>query len=269
MKPKIAIMGCGWLGFPLAVSLVNKGNSVIGTTTSENKLIQLDAVGINSKLWSFSENTMKESLSFLNDIDVLVLNIPPKEKGAAIQYSTEIVKVCSHLSKSANVIFVSTTSVYPDAIEIAKEDYQWKESDLGKETVLAEIKLKEVLGARLTILRLAGLIGENRHPIKRLAGQIDIPNGKSPINLIHQKDAIGLIKLIIEQNFWGEIVNGCYPFHPTREKYYQDAAAFFHLDYPKFAENKEINKMISSEKSEKKLMYVYKFSVGNFDFHLK
>ena len=43
---KISILGCGWLGFPLAKSLVEKGFSVKGSTTSENKLSILSTAGI-------------------------------------------------------------------------------------------------------------------------------------------------------------------------------------------------------------------------------
>ena len=265
MKLKIAIVGCGWLGLPLAISLLKKGNTVIGTTTSQQKLPQLDEVGVVSKLWSFSQNMEEASLSFLEGIDVLVLNIPPREKGSSFQYSQEIMKVCSTLSQRTKVIFISTTSVYPDTLEIATEEYQFAESDLLKETVMAEVKCRKILGERLTILRLAGLIGENRHPIKSLAGREGVQYGNSPINLIHQKDAIGLIEQIINKNFWGEVLNGCYPIHPTKEKYYQNAANFFHLPAPKFLQNTEIRKIVSSDKSQRALSYEFLYSVGDFN----
>jgi 3-hydroxyisobutyrate dehydrogenase-like beta-hydroxyacid dehydrogenase len=34
---QISILGCGWLGFPLAISLVQKGYVVKGSTTSLEK----------------------------------------------------------------------------------------------------------------------------------------------------------------------------------------------------------------------------------------
>ena len=265
MKSKIAIVGCGWLGLSLAISLLKKGNTIIGTTTSAQKLPQLDEVGIVSKLWSFSQDINEDSLSFLDDIDILVLNIPPREKGSSFQYSQEIMKVCATLSQRTKVIFISTTSVYPDSLEIATEEYQFAESDLLKETVMAEVKSRKILGERLTILRLAGLIGENRHPIKTLAGREDVQHGNSPVNLIHQKDAIGLIEQIINKNCWGEVLNGCYPMHPTKEKYYKNAAIFFHLPTPKFLQNREIKKIVSSDKSQRLLSYEYIYSVDDFN----
>lgn len=265
MKSKIAIVGCGWLGLPLAISLLKKGNTIIGTTTSPQKLPQLDEVGIVSKLWSFSQDINEDSLSFLEDIDILVLNIPPREKGSSCQYSQEIMKVCATLLQRTKVIFISTTSVYSDSLEIATEEYQFTETDLLKETVLAEVNCRKILGERLTILRLAGLIGESRHPIKTLAGREDVQHGNSAINLIHQKDAIGLIESIINKNCWGEIVNGCYPAHPTKETYYQKAANFFQLPGPKFLQNREIKKIVSSDKSQRILSYEYIYSVDDFN----
>jgi Trk K+ transport system NAD-binding subunit len=43
---KIAILGCGWLGFPLGKNLVAKGHQVVGSVTSEAKTIPLSEAGI-------------------------------------------------------------------------------------------------------------------------------------------------------------------------------------------------------------------------------
>ena len=47
MTKNIGILGCGWLGLPLAKKLIEKGYSVNGTTTSSNKLKVLQNAGIN------------------------------------------------------------------------------------------------------------------------------------------------------------------------------------------------------------------------------
>ena len=46
-RKKIAILGCGWLGLPLATSLLSKGYEVKGSTTSESKLDVLKNAGIS------------------------------------------------------------------------------------------------------------------------------------------------------------------------------------------------------------------------------
>jgi 3-hydroxyisobutyrate dehydrogenase-like beta-hydroxyacid dehydrogenase len=45
---KISILGCGWLGLPLAKAIVENGFSVKGSTTSTDKLTALENAGINS-----------------------------------------------------------------------------------------------------------------------------------------------------------------------------------------------------------------------------
>ncbi|WP_321539617.1 NAD(P)-binding domain-containing protein [Flavobacterium piscinae] len=43
---QISILGCGWLGMPLAKHLLQKGYSIKGSTTTETKLELLQNEGI-------------------------------------------------------------------------------------------------------------------------------------------------------------------------------------------------------------------------------
>ena len=44
---QISILGCGWLGFPLAQQLMCQGFQIKGATTSESKLSVLQNAGIS------------------------------------------------------------------------------------------------------------------------------------------------------------------------------------------------------------------------------
>ncbi|MEO0901041.1 MAG: NAD(P)-binding domain-containing protein, partial [Bacteroidota bacterium] len=46
MNKSIGVLGCGWLGFPLAQKLVEQGYEVHGSTTSPEKLNLLQSKGI-------------------------------------------------------------------------------------------------------------------------------------------------------------------------------------------------------------------------------
>ena len=256
-SPKIAIVGCGWVGLPLAISFIKNSIQVIGTTTSIEKVEVLNNLGIEGYNWSLSNFSSDENLFFLRNVDVLILNIPPGKSGDSISYSNALLDFCKFLPNHTKVVFISSTSVYPDSLKDASEDYVWSSEDLVKETVQAEIVLTEFLKSRLTILRFAGLIGPNRHPVSSLSKKINIPNGNSPINLIHLEDCIGLIKKIIEEEFWGEIVNGCFPIHVSREVYYSRTAEYFGLQVPHFLFNPIVSKTVSSKKSIEKLNYSY------------
>ncbi len=52
---QISILGCGWLGVPLAESLIKKGFSIKGSTTSEEKIEILTKKGIEAFLISIRQ----------------------------------------------------------------------------------------------------------------------------------------------------------------------------------------------------------------------
>ncbi len=257
----VAVVGCGWLGQPLAVSLLKKKYKVFGTTTSIEKIPDLKKLGIFSFLLDFNKPFINQELTFLNQVDILVLNIPPSKIKGDSSYSEILLEFVKSFPNTIKVIFTSTTSVYPDTIEKADELYQFTEDDLKKETVQAEIKLRDYLKDRLTTLRLAGLIGLSRHPVTFLAGKKNIPNGNAPINLVHLEDVVGIIEKIISDNFWGEIINACYPFHQIKSEYYIEKSTKFDLVPPAFLNQGEKFKIVSGLKSEKVLNYKYIASI--------
>ena len=78
MKQKISIIGCGWLGFPLAKALIDKGYSVKGSTTSEAKLSKLKAANIDDFLIQLTaEGMVGDNKDFLADSHTIIINIPP------------------------------------------------------------------------------------------------------------------------------------------------------------------------------------------------
>jgi nucleoside-diphosphate-sugar epimerase len=253
----IAVIGCGWLGLPLAVSLVKNNYTVFGTTTSINKIPYLKELGISSFILDLSKPIQINQVEFLNKIDLVIINIPPSKLKGDKSYSDSLLELVKLIQTSTKIILISTTGVYPDEVQLADESYKFKSEDLEKETVQAEVKLIDYLTNRLTIIRLAGLLGEDRHPVKFLAGRKDIPNGNAPINLIHQNDAIGIINKVIDENYWGEIINGCYPSHPVKSQYYTDKAILLDLEPPLFLNQGEECKKVSEIKSIKELKYSY------------
>ena len=76
---RIGIIGCGWLGLPLAKTLILNNYKVKGSTTTKNKLEILKKEGIEPYLIEITENSISASInSFLNELDILIINIPPK-----------------------------------------------------------------------------------------------------------------------------------------------------------------------------------------------
>jgi len=268
---QISILGCGWLGLPLAKSLIAKRRSVNGSTTSENKLQILKDAGINPFLVTLESESISETvIPFLAKSEILIIDIPPKLRATNSDTSDSQRKVFVEKIKTLipfieqssvkKVLFVSSTSVYGDENDlITEETIPNPETESGKQLLLAEALLQKNENFETTILRFGGLIGEDRHPVKFLAGKENLENPDAPVNLIHQNDCINIIEEIIYQSKWNEVFNAVAPFHATREEYYTQKAKEQGLVLPKFSvEKSNIKKIVSSEKIENVLGYNFK-----------
>lgn len=262
---QISILGCGWLGLPLAKVLLENGFSVKGSTTSIEKLSVLQNSGIQPYLIALSENETTGNLSdFIENSKILIIDVPPKLRGSATEnFVSKIKNVIPFIEKSTieNVLFISSTSVYGDtstALSVTEETEALPETESGKQLVQTEQLLQNNPNFKTTILRFGGLIGDDRHPIKFLAGRKNIENPNAPINLIHQDDCIGIVQKIIALNSWNEIFNAVTPFHPSRKEYYTQKAVDLNLALPEFnVENSSFGKTISSSKIENLLKYSF------------
>ena len=260
---KISILGCGWLGLPLAKALVSKEFSVNGSTTSEDKLALLKNAGIEPFLIALSENKTTGNLTdFLENSEILIIDVPPKLRGSETEnFVSKIRNVIPFIEKSAvrKVLFISSTSVYNDEDPFVTEETILKpDTEGGKQLLVTERLLLSNRIFKTTILRFGGLIGEDRHPIKFLAGRENLDNPDAPINLIHQQDCVGIILKIIENNVWNETFNAVAPSHPSRELYYTKKALELDLALPKFDhKNPSIGKTILSTKIETVLNYTF------------
>lgn len=264
---QISILGCGWLGLPLAKALLENGFAVNGSTTSVEKLSILENSGIQAFQIELSEAKIQGKVdSFLENSKILIIDIPPKLRGnSGDDFVSKIRNLIPFIEKSAveNVIFISSTSVYgEDNLIVTEETELNPDSESGKQLVKSEQLLQSNPNFRTTVLRFGGLIGEDRHPIKFLAGRTNIENPEAPINLIHQDDCIGIISAILCHTelaeVWNETFNAVASFHPSRKNYYTQKAIEFNLALPAFnVENSSFGKTISSAKIEKKLGYTF------------
>lgn len=273
---KISILGCGWLGFPLAISLLEKVYHVKGSTTTPEKLHTLKNVGIEPYLIDIpvdleanSIESEKFSISvqeFLLGSDTLIIDIPPKLRGTVKdQVEKSFVKKIATLipfivnSSIKNVLFISSTSVYGEnQLRVTESTKPQPETESGKQLLEAEALLQNSSHFKTTILRFGGLIGEDRQPGKYLAGKENLDNPGAPVNLIHQEDCIGIISKIVEIDCWNEILNAVSPFHPSREAYYTQKATELNLALPKFNYSKpSTGKIIENDKVVKLLKYTF------------
>ncbi len=260
----ISVLGCGWLGLPLARLLISKKYFIKGSTTSEEKLNILSSQNIKPYLINLNPYEKKENLKDFFDSDVLILNIPPgRKEEVTSNHSSQIKFLIGQInnSKINKVIYISSTSVYGNENKIlTEEDETNPETDSGKALVIAENLLKNENNFETTIVRFGGLIGKDRNPAKYFAGRKDIPGGDIPVNLIYLDDCLEIILQIIRNNIWGTIFNACADEHPARSEFYTVAAEKLNLEKPMFIKgDKSSYKIINSDKLKNTLDYKFKF----------
>lgn len=276
MNQKISILGCGWLGLPLAKSLLSKGYEIKGSTTSESKLDLLKNAGISPFQIQLEAHQIIGNIEeFLKETDVLVIDIPPglrREVSTSneMTFVNKVKTLIPFIEKSGipKVIFVSSTSVYGDGfpiVEITEETKPNPDTESGKQLAITETLLQSNPHFKTTVIRFGGLLGDDRHPIKFLAGRTNVENPDAPVNMIEREDCIGIIEKILkysetseQHDNWGETFNAVAPQHPTRKAYYHKKAEIFNLPLPTFAEDSESKgKIISSNKVETILGYSF------------
>ncbi|MGB1242120.1 MAG: SDR family oxidoreductase [Chitinophagales bacterium] len=271
-KPKnktISIIGCGWLGLPLAIHLQGKGFFIKGSTTSTSKIEDLKQKGIEPYLLQLQDNgtlsiEQKRNLEELLKADILVFNIPPGRRNPDVEASflakIKTLRNAIEASSLQEIIFVSATSVYPLQNQIVTElDAKNPSKASGKALLQAEQVLQNLQNVETTVLRLAGLYGPNRPPGRFLAGRQNLANGEGRVNLVHLQDCIEVIFEVIRQKKWGKTYNVCSDEHPMREVFYTAAAKSLGLAVPTFAVNSPPKYcVVSNEKVKQELKHTFK-----------
>ncbi|PSL26379.1 SDR family oxidoreductase [Chitinophaga ginsengisoli] len=261
----ISILGCGWLGLPLAAHLVREGYAVKGSVTQTERFEELTQKEITPYQVEITDTSIiSNDLTGFLESEILIINIPPSRREDVLFYHQAQMKLLLDQvlkSPAKHVIFISSTSVYPDLNqEVTELETAPPSKDSGKVLLAVEKLFRTNPHLITTIVRFAGLIGYDRLPGRFLAGKKNVENGDAPINVIHQDDCIALITGIIEKQAWGEIFNACADMHPTRREFYTKAAAKAGLELPTFAATTDPHfKIINSDKIKQRLNYSFRY----------
>lgn len=261
----VGILGCGWLGIPLAKQLVEEGYRVRGSARKTKQLKRIEAVKATAFQVNCTEDGCVNCSSFFEGLEVLIIALPP---GLRKNPSARFDRVMEHIidalisAKIKKVIFISSTSVYGEQVGIiTEENLPSPTTESGKQLVKCEEFLLCNENFESVILRFGGLIGANRNPIHQVVKKPFIANPSDVINFIHQKDCVQLISRCIRYFRAGERYNGVTPYHPKRKDFYQQMADLHGLTCPPFKEIRAGKRLISSAKAQEHLGGV--FSVEN------
>jgi len=252
---RVSILGCGWLGLPLAKAL-HTNYQVLGSSTNTDTLKELSKIGVQPFLITLKQLESDTLRSFLQ-ADVLIITVPPKPADFVKSIETLIKQIEKGSTKHHNsgnyktikkVIYCSSISVYGNQTGIITEKTLVKpETENAKKMVDVEQMLLQNSAFETTILRFGGLIGKNRHPAKHLSNKI-LKNSEDSINLIHLTDCIGVIETVLTQNLIG-IYNIVAPHHPSKIEYYSKICEQLKIPLPKInTSTNSQNKLVSSKK---------------------
>lgn len=257
----VSILGCGWYGKALAISLIEKGFIVKGSSTSADKLKQLSKEDIIPYSVQFDADHENFDARFFK-CDVLVICIPPKfRKGETAGYLPKVKRIINAILQYqiTKVIYISSTSVYGDHnSEVNESDDPQPDTESGAILLEAEKLFQNETAFKTTIIRFGGLVGPDRDPGRFFAGKKDILNGMAPVNLIHLQDCIGISSAIIEKDAFGYLFNACSPDHPQKEDFYRQAALKAGLPAPEFIHELKDWKVVGSIYLEEVLDYGFK-----------
>ncbi|MDY0051309.1 MAG: hypothetical protein RBR65_02105 [Aliarcobacter sp.] len=197
-----------------------------------------------------NENNL-ESLDNLLETDYLFINFPPSKFD---NYLTFLNKIYNHkkIKDIEKIIFISSTSIYPNNEGFFDEEYDIKCSS-SKIVFDAETLVSNITDI---IFRVSALVGSNRVSGRRFSNKL-VEYPKSVINFVHRNDVIDATKFVIENNLIG-IFNLCSKEHPTKEELYSFNANKYDFPSPIFSENQDfLNRIIDGAKIEKE-GFIYK-----------
>ena len=269
MNKQISIIGCGWFGFPLAKHLKNEGFIVKGSTTSTDKLKALSLEGIQPfKIHVSPDGIDGDIKTFLDESDTVVINMPP---GFRKNPQKDFVAQMKHLLRTielsmvTKVLLISSTSVYEDETSIPEifcDTIPNGKSYSAQQLMSVELLFKNHRQLNTTVVRFAGLIGEDRHPCYSLSGKSNVSNPDAPVNLIHLQDCVNICSSIIKNDVFGLTFNAAFNQHPTKFEYYTNQCKALNLESPSFNfSEKSKGKIINSSFLVRKLNYRFDHTI--------
>ncbi|MFM7759169.1 MAG: NAD(P)-binding domain-containing protein [Crocinitomicaceae bacterium] len=209
---KILVIGVGWLGKQIVELLLKKGYTVAISSRSKEKLN------------GYCESCIKISVSFdhgkcifsedISQYEQVIICLPPVPA-----YADSIQSIAGKLSPDTKIIFTSSTGIYEESTEIIDEN-----SKIKHDHILWPVEKIIRNRTSYSILRLGGLIGPGRHPVKHLLSKPYLDGGKNVVNLIHSFDICSAMLHVLNDTKLQSTYNLVSPHHPSRGDYYTEAA---------------------------------------------
>ena len=232
----VSILGCGWFGLALAKTLVANNYSVKGSTTSEEKFAELEALGI--KPYQLNLNEKGDLPIDFFKTDVLFIAVPPRAKTEdASTYPAKLKRIADAAAKSGvkQIVLISSTGIFEEGNFVVNEtNIPNPATASAKALHEAEQLFKSYTQFTTTVIRFGGLLGPGRNLARFFAQKSNLANGNAPINLIELQDCIGLCLHLLKTQKFGHTYHGVAPHHPTKSDFYTRLCEVSGMERPDF-----------------------------------
>ena len=262
MTKSVGIIGCGWLGYALAKRLLVEKYQVTVTTQSEDKKTKLLNENIDAELLSLPINDPESMLLSIFTHKTLIISITPQIRQGRNDYPEKVAQIIkmAELGEVEKVILLSSTAVYNGLSGLVDEQSILDMNANKVAIITAAEKTAIKFSGTTVILRLAGLVGPERHPGRFLQGKKVLAEPQAFINLIHQEDAVGILMELIEEESIRGTYNAVSATETSKQHYYHAAASALRLPLPEFSfeTSMRFGKRINDAKLRDTLKYQFK-----------
>jgi nucleoside-diphosphate-sugar epimerase len=201
----------------------------------------------------------------------LVIAVTPKFKQGQNDYAIKVAQLVDAAEQRGivqRIILLSSTAIYQGLEGVVDESTNLNlvDSNLTEPSLLDKAQIlnsaeQAVLNfyRQSSVLRLAGLVGPERHPGKFLLAKRTLKSATAPVNLIHQQDAVGLIMSLLTSASPQGLFNGVSDTHVTKAFYYQAAAKSLGLELPNFSADNTLDstRIVCGDKAKQHLDYSF------------
>jgi len=198
--PRVAVIGCGYIGQAVGLALRDSGWHVYGTTTTPARTTELAAEGVDPVLlWARDAHAVADLVA---RVDAVYLTLAAGRRNADYRdvylRAAENVVRALPASRVSRVIYTSSTAVYAQDDGAWVDEYSPTEPVTENARVLVQaeqVLLAANVPAGVSIVRLGGLYGPGREIsgfAARFADQ-QRDDGDVYLNLVHLDDVVAAL----------------------------------------------------------------------------
>lgn len=246
---KMIIVGCGDIGSRLALACLERGDAVTGWVRSEAGMARLHKLRIPAL--QVDLDAARPAIPDLSG-QWLFYFAPPPAVGREDSRVGHLIQALLQQGSPAKLVYISTTGVYGDC------QGEWVDesrpvaplADRAFRRLDAETRWRawsDQTGAGLVILRVAGIYGPGKLPIKRLrSGQPMVSEVDSPVtNHIHSLDLVRICLAAMQRGRSGEVYNVSDGHPGSMTGYFNQVADFLQLPRPPVISKTEAEQQLS------------------------